>query len=79
METTGLFYARFMDDWVIVAPKRWKLRKVVRVVNQVLNALKVEKHPDKTYIGRAEKGFDFLGYHFVPGYLTLSSQTIRNH
>ena len=22
------------------------------------------KHPDKTFIGRIEKGFDFLGYHF---------------
>ncbi len=21
-------------------------------------------HPDKTFIGRSEKGFDFLGYHF---------------
>ncbi len=24
----------------------------------------VEKHPDKTFIGRIEKSFDFLGYHF---------------
>ena len=22
-----LFYARFMDDWVILAPTRWKLRR----------------------------------------------------
>ena len=21
-------------------------------------------HPDKTYIGRISKGFDYLGYHF---------------
>ncbi len=25
---------------------------------------KSRKHPDKTYIGRIEKGFDFLGHHF---------------
>lgn len=24
---TGLFYARFMDDWLIIAPNRWKLKK----------------------------------------------------
>ena len=28
MEATGLFYARFMDDWVILAPSRWKLRRL---------------------------------------------------
>ncbi len=34
LEETGLFYARFMDDWVIIAPTRWKLRKAVRIVNE---------------------------------------------
>ena len=29
-----------------------------------LNELKVEKHPDKTFIGWIAKGFDFLGYSF---------------
>ena len=32
MENTGLFYARFMDDWVILAPTRWKLRKAIKLV-----------------------------------------------
>jgi hypothetical protein len=29
---------------------------------QALAELKLEKHPDKTFIGRIEKGFDFLGF-----------------
>ena len=33
MEPTGLTYARFMDDWVILAPARWSLRRAVRMVN----------------------------------------------
>jgi len=33
VETTGLAYARFMDDWVILAPTRWKLREAIRLVN----------------------------------------------
>jgi len=33
MEKTGLFYVRFMDDWVILAPTRWALRRGVAVVN----------------------------------------------
>ncbi len=43
MEKTGLFYARFMDDWVVLSPERWTLRKAIKVANQVLKQLKVEK------------------------------------
>ena len=64
MEQQGLFYVRFMDDIVVLAPTRWKLRRAVRTVNGHLGALDLEKHPVKTFIGRIEKGFDFLGYHF---------------
>ncbi|MGD1092890.1 MAG: reverse transcriptase domain-containing protein [Bryobacteraceae bacterium] len=62
MEATGLSYARFMDDWVILAPKRWSLRRAIRTVNEMLRELRVEQHPDKTFIGRIERGFTFLGY-----------------
>lgn len=61
MAASGLFYARFMDDWVILVPTRWKLRRIVRVVNGILAKLKVKQHPDKTFIARIAKGFDFLG------------------
>ncbi len=59
MEELDVFYARFMDDWIIIAPTRWKLRKAIRLVNQTLNELRVEQHPDKTMIGRGDRGFDF--------------------
>jgi RNA-directed DNA polymerase len=42
----------------------WKLKQAIQIVNQTLNELKVEKHPDKTFIGQIDKGFDFLGYSF---------------
>jgi hypothetical protein len=35
-----------MDDWVVLSPTRWKLRKAIKKANQVLAQLKVEKHPD---------------------------------
>jgi hypothetical protein len=62
LETSGLTYARFMDDWVILAPTRWSLRRAVRMVNQTLRELRVEQHPNKTFIRRIERGFTFLGY-----------------
>ena len=59
MEKTGLFYVRFMDDWIVLSPNRWKLKKAIQIVNQTLNELKVEKHPDKTLcllkVGTVEK------------------------
>lgn len=67
-----------MDDFVILAKTRWKLRKAVAVMNQTLNDLCLEKHPDKTYIGKTEKGFDFLGYHITPTSVSLSKKTIEN-
>lgn len=66
MEATGHFYRRFMDDWVILAPTRWKLRKAVALVNRTLEELCAEQHPDKTFIGRLAKGFEFLGYKITP-------------
>jgi len=64
MARTGLFYCRFMDDWVILSPTQARFRRAVATVNRVLQDLKVEKHPDKTFIGRISRGFDFLGYQF---------------
>ncbi len=48
------------------------------MLNETLAELKLEKHPDKTDMGRAEKGFDFLGYHFSPKGLSLAQKTIDN-
>ena len=59
----------------MLAQNRWKLRRAVKAVNEELAGLGLEKHPDKTFVGRTERGFDFLGYRFEPGGLTV---TIKN-
>ncbi len=33
-------------------------------------------HPDKTFIGPIERGFDFLGYHFGPEGLSVAKNTV---
>ena len=66
MARADLPYVRFMDDWVVLAPTRWQLRRAVKAVNEVLAALKLKQHPDKTFVGRIRRGFDFLGYRFSP-------------
>ena len=76
MAELGCFYVRFMDDWVILAPTRWKLRRAIKATNEVMEELLVEKHPDKTFIGRISHGFDFLGYWFSPHGLSVAKKTV---
>ncbi len=78
MKELDVRYFRYMDDILILAPTRWKLRKTIRVMNQAFNELKLEQHPDKTLIGRVERGFNFLGYHFQPDNLGVAKKTIEN-
>lgn len=75
-ERRNLFYIRFMNDILILAPTRWKIRGAMAVVRRVLAGLCLDIHPDKTFIGRASKGFDFLGYHFLDGVLSAAKTTI---
>lgn len=72
------FYVRFMDDWVILVKSKSQLRRVVRCIYRVLKKLKLKMHPDKTFIGRIEKGFDFLGIHFGKT-VTIATPTVANH
>ena len=76
-ERTGLFYVRFMDDILILAPTRWKIRKAMAVVRSMLSRLRLDTHPGKTFIGRIDKGFDFLGYQFSRTRLRVARSTLR--
>jgi len=66
-----------MDDILILAPTKWKLRKAIRMLNQTFNELGLEQHPYQTLIGRSERGFDFLGYFLKPGILSVAKKTIK--
>jgi RNA-directed DNA polymerase len=67
-----------MDDVLLLASTRWKLKRVIRVLSWTFNELKLEKHPEKTSIGRIERGFDFLGYHFSPDGVSVAQKTAEN-
>ena len=59
-------YQRFMDDYLIFAPTRHKLKAALRCMYRVLERLKLTVHPDKRSIGTTHRGFDFLGYCIHP-------------
>ncbi len=79
MRQKGLFYVRYMDDILIFSKTRWQNRRVVKQLNQTFNELKIKQHPDKTFIGKIDKGFDFLGYHFSRQPLQLATITVKKH
>jgi hypothetical protein len=61
MERSGLFYVRFMDDILVLAQSRWAIRRAMRTVTHWLNALRLDKHPDKTFIGRIARRQGLVG------------------
>jgi RNA-directed DNA polymerase len=75
----NVYYVRYMDDILILSKTRWHNRKAIKAMNQIFNQLKLKQHPDKTFIGKIEKGFDFLGYHFSTEQLQLANITVRKH
>ena len=79
LERNGFFFVRYMDDIAILAKTRWQIRRAVKLVNQVLTRLGLEKHPGKTFVGRIDKGFDFLGYHVSRGELGIAEKTLENY
>ncbi|NEO94798.1 MAG: hypothetical protein F6K56_33245, partial [Moorea sp. SIO3G5] len=77
MTALGCFYVRFMDDWVVLAPTRWRLRRAIKATNQLMAQFHLELHPEKTFIRRISRGFGFLGYWFSPQGLSVAGKTIE--
>jgi len=62
-----LVYVRYMDDFVVLAKTRWHLKKAIAQIHRVTGDLKLRLHRKiKSFIGRTDKGFDFLGYTIHP-------------
>lgn len=79
-ETRGIVYARYMDDFIILAKSRWQLRGQVKALNGYLQAYGFIQHPDKTFIGRIEKGFDWMGAWLgTAGVEDIAPRALANH
>ncbi|MGP3004282.1 reverse transcriptase domain-containing protein [Serratia bockelmannii] len=73
-------YVRYMDDFLIFSRTRWHLRKAVKQLNHALASFGFEQHPDKTFIGHVDKGFDWMGFWFTPsGCTAVAPRAFANH
>lgn len=69
------FYARFQDDIIITSRKRHVLRRMRKEIFKILDELQLILRPEKTFVGRGNKGFDLLGYHIMCQNMTPSQTT----
>ena len=63
----------------ILAKSKFKLRHAIKKMHRVLEKLQMKTHPDKTFIGRREKSFSFLGFQFCNQVLMISKASFENH
>lgn len=76
----GLFYVRYMDDFLFLSQRRWPVRRAVARLHQYFENTGFECHPDKTTVGRVEKGFDWLGVWFdETGPVGIAPRAWENH
>ena len=73
-----IHYVRYKDDIIIMAKTRWHLRAVIRSLNEAITSVGLCLHQEKRFVGRIDKGFDFLGYRIHPSRsLRPSAESLR--
>ena len=70
-------YARFCDDFVVVADSQRYLEDIRERIREFLSAIKLSLHPHKVAISPLHHGLDFLGYVLLPHHLRVRSKTVR--
>lgn len=60
-----VMYERYMDDFLLLSPTRWPLKRAIAQLNGYLADDGFEQHPGKTQVGRIAKGFGWLGRWFT--------------
>lgn len=69
-------YARYTDDFVIIADNPDYLQNLLPPIKNLLaNQLALHLHPDKVEIRKYHHGIDFLGYVSLPHYRLLRERT----
>ncbi|EKY9498812.1 hypothetical protein RD136_004582 [Salmonella enterica] len=63
----GIYYARYMDDFLLLTHTRWQLRRCIAELNESLDVSGFEQHPEKTFTGRVTRGFDWPGAWYEAG------------
>src|SRR3989344_1587111 len=73
------YYARYTDDFVIIADSQEYLLKLLPLLQAFLKKrLGLRIHPDKVFIRSYHQGIDFLGYGMLPHDIVLRTKTKKS-
>jgi len=69
-------YVRYMDDIVFFFKTRHQLKNMLKKIYSCLDGIQLKLSKPKTWIGRVEKGFDYLGYRISPEGLAIAEGSV---
>jgi RNA-directed DNA polymerase len=73
-------YFRYMDDFVVIsADKNYLIDLRTKIKNFLEQELKLQLHPKKSNIFRADRGLDFVGFMIKPTGVTKRKKTLRRY
>jgi RNA-directed DNA polymerase len=73
------FYGRYVDDFVLVHPKKEYLKSIQhRILYFLHTKLELSLHPKKIYLQHFSKGVQFLGTVIKPNRIYISNRTKGN-
>jgi len=73
-------YFRYMDDFVILSPdKKYLIELRDKIKSFLKENLKLQLHPRKSNIFRADRGLDFVGYMIKPTVMSMRKKTLRRY
>jgi len=70
-------YWRYCDDMVILDGDKTRLHRLRCDIVQALTDIKLEMKDDWQVFPVADRGLDFMGYRFFPGYTLLRKSTVQ--
>ncbi len=71
------YYIRYVDDFVIFNNSLLELLKYKNEIGMFLKKLKLELHPEKTYMRRLDKGIGFLGFRIFYHHKLLKKSNMK--
>jgi RNA-directed DNA polymerase len=72
------YYGRYVDDMLFVHSDKFRLQEIVPLLQQELNMIGLQIHPNKKVLNRVDDGVSFLGQFIKPYRTYISSRTKNN-
>ncbi len=77
MVRRGFRYFRYSDDLIVYGKDAEEAKRAKRVVSRFVKKMKLELHPEKTFIAAPGEKYEYLGYTFRGLTFTISENSLR--